>query len=226
MIFNENGFPRPSGATDWLDSAHLAGLMAFVGHEKMPRLKLSKYVTYIDKGDDRQLVLRRCPEDSSGLDASNYKNCTRDQLIAYLAGVSCSDLPVVAYGLRLSAKERGYRAQNTEKDIPGSTKRFPDGADFLDPSHIGYMKICAGLKANWFEKAWMLARIKIASKLSPLKEPNNIIVMSIVYGYADILRKSNSQINQAVKNYWCENEGTWRGEPELAEMLIKKLEQA
>lgn len=218
MIFNENRFPRPSGATDYMDSAHLAGLMAFVGHEKMNTDLLKEYVSinYLDA------VLRRCPNDDSGLCPSNYKNCTRDQMIAYFSGLHTYREKLLCSILLDATKQRGYRAQNTEKDIPGSTKKFPDGADFLDPSHIGYMKIFAGLKANWFEKAWMLARIKIASKFSPLKEPNNIIVMSIVYGYADFLRKSNPQINQAIRNYWS----TWRAEPELAEMLIKKLEEA
>ena len=219
MIFNSNGFPRPNGATDWLDSAHLAGLMAFVGHEKMSIEKLGKYFNF------ETLLATRCPRDNSGLNPSNPNNFTRDQLICYLSGFYKS-YPVIPWALLKAAKSRGYRAQNTEKDIPGSTKKFPDGPDILDPSHVGYMKICAGLKANWFERLWMLARIKISSKFFPLKEPNNIIVMSIVYGYADILKKSNPQIFQAIKNYWCENEGAWRGEPELAEMLIKKLGEA
>lgn len=220
MRFNENGFPIVNGATDAMDSAHLCGLMFFVEH---PEAK-SKAYTILNYADvyDGNLVLMRCPYESSGLDPSNYKNCTRDQLICYMAGLYEFKFNTTAGNLLKAAKKRGYRAQNTEKDIPGSTKKFPDGADFLDPSHVGYMKICAGLKANWFEKAWMLARIKIASKFSPLKEPNNIIVMSIVYGYADILRKSNPQIYAAINLYWK----GWRAEPELAGMLIKKLEDS
>lgn len=220
MIFNENGFPRPSGATDFLDSAHLVGLMAFVGHEKMNPELLEKYCSWDEK--TQHYVLKRCPGEISGLNADNYKNCTRDQLLCYVSGLYQYGCRFQVRLLLTALRERGYRAQNTEKDIPGSTKRFPDGADFLDPSHIGYMKICAGLKANFFERLWMLARIKISSKFSPLKEPNNIIVMSIVYGYADILKKSNPQIYDAIREYWC----GWRQEPELAEMLIKKLEEA
>lgn len=219
MIFNENGFPRPSGATDYMDSAHAAGLMAFVGHEKMNKALLNEYCIFDETGD---LVLKRCPRDTSGLNPDNYKNCTRDQFIPYFAGLysyrSLNTVQLLLYAFQ----NRGYRAQNIEKDVPGSTKKFPDGADTLDPSHIGYMKICAGLKASWFERLWMLARIKIASKFSPLKEPNNIIVMSIVYGYADVLRRSNPQIEEAVRLYW----GTWRNESELAEMLIKKLQES
>lgn len=222
MRFNENGFPIVAGATDGMDSAHLAGLMAFVGHEKMSFELLRQYAFYSLYDDGLKFIAVRCPEDSSGLCPSNPNNFTRDQLICLLSGYYSYGDEIKAQHLLEAAKARGYRAQNTEKDIPGSTKRFPDGADILDPSHVGYMKICAGLKANWFEKAWMLARIKIASKFSPLKEPNNIIVMSIVYGYADILRKSNPQIADAVRLYW----NSWRGEPELAEMLIKKLENS
>lgn len=215
MRFNENGFPIVNGTTDAMDSAHLAGLMAFVGHEKMSFKILDKYCPEVG-------VAVRCPDDFSGLCPANPNNFTRDQLICLLSGFYSYGARGNPYLLYAEARSRGYRAQNTERDVPGSTKRFPDGADFLDPSHIGYMKICAGLKANWFEKAWMLARIKISSKFSPLKEPNNIIVMSIVYGYAGILKKSNPQIYQAIRNYWS----TWRGELELAEVLIKKLEQA
>lgn len=219
MIFNENGFPRPTGATDFLDSAHLAGLMAFVGHEKMPRIRLQLYTKWsVETGH----VLMRCPGDNSGLDATNYKNCSRDQLICYLAGLKNLNAVLLCDALYSAAKERGYRAQNTERDVPSSTKKFPDGPDILDPSHIGYMKICAGLSANWFEKFWMRCRIRIASRFSPMKEPNNIVVMSIIYGYADLLKKCNPKINDAIREYW----GNWRNEPELAEMIIIKLEQA
>lgn len=222
MIFNENGFPRPTGATDFLDSAHLAGLMAFVGHEKMNKALLNEYCIFDYKGEDQLLQLRRCPRETSGLNADNYKNCTRDQLIAYLAGGMTLGLKSTAHLLLIAAKNRSYRAQNTERDVPGSTKKFPDGPDILDPSHIGYMKICAGLSANWFEKLWMRCRIRIASRFSPMKEPNNIVVMSIIYGYAALLKKCNPRIAEAVREYWS----GWRGEPELAEMLIKKLEEA
>lgn len=219
MIFNKNGFPRPFGATDFMDSAHLAGLMAFVGHEKISSGILDAYV---GPHDNDEWMAVRCPADYSGLCPANPRNFTRDQMICLFAGLKSFNFATECSLLLDAARARGYRAQNTEKDVPGSTKKFPDGADILDPSHIGYMKICAGLKASWFEKAWMLARIKIASKFSPLKEPNNIIVMSIVYGYADVLRRSNPQIAEAVRLYWC----GWRNEPELAEMLIKKLENS
>lgn len=220
MIFNENGFPKPNGATDWMDSAHYCGMLYFVEHPEAKK-KAYKILDYVYGKE-----LLRCPEDYSGLCPANPNNCTRDQFIVYLAGINQFKFREIAKFLLEAAKARDYRAQNTEKDIPGSTKKFPDGPDILDPSHIGYMKICAGLKANWFERLWMLAKIKIMSRISPMSEPNNIVVMSIVYGYANILKKSNPQIFQAIKNYWCENEGAWRGEPELAEMLIKKLEEA
>ena len=213
MIFNENGFPRPSGATDWMDSAHAAGLIAFV--DELGIVKLKEYLDEVDGNT----VLVRCPKDTSGLNPSNYKNCTRDQLICYMSGLYNLRLTGSSFRLLQAAKARGYRAQNTEKDIPGSTKRFPDGADILDPSHIGYMKICAGLKTSWFQRLLMLVRIKIASKFSQLKEPNNIIVMSVIYKYATVLVESNPRIYEAVDLYWK----TWRNEPELAEMLKKKL---
>lgn len=216
MKFDDNGFPYPSGATDKMDSAHLAGLMAFVGHEKMTRDKL---LEYCEMNEDNEFVLRRCPNDRTDLDPGNYKNCTRDQLIPYMAGLLAKDLPVAAIYLKGAAERRGWRAQNTEKDIPGSTKKFPDGADILDPSHIGYMRICAGLEATWFQRLWMKAKIIIDSTFFPMSEPNNIIVMSIIYGYADMLKKWNPEIYRAISEYWT----GWRNEPELAKMLITKL---
>ncbi len=213
MIFNRNGFPKPNGATDWMDSAHIAGLMAFVGHEKM---NMDILIEYVNTPDGSAV---RCPYDHSGLDPANPKNFTRDQLICLLSGYYAYGADPVTDDLLNEAKKRRYRAQNTEKDIPGSTKKFPDGADFLDPSHIGYMKICAGHQENAFQKLWMKARIKISSKFSPMKEPNNIVVMSVAYGYVDYLYQCNPKIEDAVRLYW----NGWRNEPELAEMIIQKL---
>lgn len=219
MIFNSNGFPKPNGATDWMDSAHIAGLMAFVGHDDMnPEIHQAYTTWYHNIGR----ILRRCPNDTSGLNPHNYRNCTRDQLICYMAGLYEYDAVFTAGQFLKTVKQRSYRAQNTERDVPGPTKKFPDGADILDPSHIGYMKICAGLEVNWFERLWMRCRIRISSRFFPMKEPNNIVVMSIIYGYADLLKKCNPKINDALRLYW----NGWRNEPELCEMLIKKLEEA
>lgn len=207
MIFNRNGYPKPTGATDWMDSCHAISLMAFVNYPGLDKDLLFDYF------NDETGEVVRCPKDFTGLCPSNPKNFTRDQLIPFCAA---TPTPFLVFD---AVRKRGYRAQNTEKDIPGSTKKFPDGADILDPSHIGYMKICAGLKANWFEKLWMKARIKISSKFSPMKEPNNIIVMSVAYGYVDYLYQCNPKIEDAVRLYW----NGWRNEPELAEMIIQKL---
>ncbi len=38
MIFDEQGFPRDTGATDFKDSARLAGMMAIVGDPRTPNL--------------------------------------------------------------------------------------------------------------------------------------------------------------------------------------------
>lgn len=214
MIFNE-GFPRPSGATDWMDSACLAGLMATFDHPEMDRLTLSRYAV----NDGFEAV--RCPLDPTGNPSDNPKNFTRDQLIPLVAGMSRKDLPVICLRLYDAAQRRRYRAQNTEADVPGSVKKFPNGADILTPSHMNHLRVCAGYSPTLIGRLWLMADIAFHSLFTPMNEPNQIMAMCQVAGpfYVRMLRKMNGKLDAAIREYWS----GWRGEPEFAEFLIQKF---
>lgn len=205
----KNGFPKPNGATDWMDSAHLAGIMNWLGHAKAPAPYL--YFDYTNPV--------RCPDnDDSGLCPNNPKNFTRDQMICLVAGLAKVHSGLVRTIL-LNVLSNGNRAPNTEKDKPGSTKKWPDGPDYLDPSHIGYLKICAGQEPSRLARIIMIARIYINGWFTSLKEPNNIIVMSWYYGYIDLLKKRNPKLKQAIYDYWA----GWRDEKEIADLICEKI---
>lgn len=205
----QNVYPRVNNATDLMDSAHLVGIMVFVG-QHIDINMVSEYV-------NPEGYLMRCPiNNGCDLEPNNYKNCTRDQLIPFIAAL----YQLKQYGtLRKVISNVGFRMWNTETDKQGSTKKFPNGPDILDPSHHGYIRILTDRKPLLIQKLWMLARIYINGKFTALKEPNNIIIMSYYYGYLEILKKRNPKLKEAINLYW----NGWRGEPEIARDMIKKI---
>lgn len=220
MIFDEHGLPRDNGATDFADSARLAGLMALVGHKDMTRNKLLMYS--INNGFDA--VRYPFIDVAQGISWSNNpKNFTRDQLICLVAGLKKLDCPVPCIRLLASAETRKSRAQNIEDDVPGSVKKFPNGADILTPSHMNHLRICAGEKPTLLGKAWLMMDIIGSSIFTPMHEPNQLIAMCLTAGpfYVKMLRKMNKKLDEAIKEYWC----GWRNEPELAQMLIDVTKQ-
>lgn len=44
MIFDEQGYPKPNGASDWADSSHLAGILAIFGHPQA--VDCRKYIRF------------------------------------------------------------------------------------------------------------------------------------------------------------------------------------
>ena len=217
MVFNHNNFPKPAGATDWMDSAHLAGMMALVKHPAMSSDLIRKYVVYVDG----QLKGVRCPEDASGLCPANPNNFTRDQLIPLVAGLYKMGRQDEVKALLRLAIDSHYRAQNIEKDVPGSVKRFPDGADILLPSHINHLRICSGIKPKLLGKFILCLQVVINGIFTPMSEPNNLIAMCYVAGpsYIKFLKLTNPNINKAVEEYWS----GWRGESELASSINSLL---
>lgn len=214
MIFND-GFPKDNGASDWMDSARLAGMMALFNHPDMSREKLAQYAV----NDGFEAV--RCPVDPTGNPSNNPKNFTRDQLIPLIAGMSKMDLPVICIRLYAAAQDRKYRAQNIESDVPGSVKKFPDGADLLTPSHMNHLRMCAGQGSSLLGKAWLIMDIMFNGLFSPMSEPNQIMAMCKIAGpfYVKLLRKVNKKLDAAIREYWS----GWRGESEFAEFLIQNF---
>lgn len=213
MIFDSCGLPRDTGATDFMDSASRAGLMALFDAGFDP----SGLCMYLDHEPLIGFVGRRHPFE---VPSNNYKNFTRDQLVCLAAGLWKGGGRYVPH-LYENAVKSGNRAQNTEKDVVGSTKKFPDGADWLSPSVMNHLRLCSGLKPTVLGTAWLIMDIVYHSLFTPLREPNQLICMCVVAGpkYVKLFKKLNSKWKQGITDYWS----GWRGEPLFAQIMIDRL---
>jgi hypothetical protein len=73
---------------------------------------------------------------------------------------------------------------------------------------------------------WLKAEIYWHSYVQPLDEPNQIIALCSVYGdeYLKLWTNHNKLWKWSIYRYWSQLDGAWRGEPELAEWVIKYVE--
>lgn len=208
MIIDEYGLPKDTGATDKMDSARLAGIMSMIGHPSAP--DLSKYII----GD--QAV--RHPHEEP---ANNPNNFTRDQLMCLVAGLHAQGRTDICKSLYLAAKKRGYKAQNSEYDYPGTTKKFPNGRDILSPSNMLALRIAAGEKGFALGHIWVVIDILFNAIFTPTREPNQLICQLYVISkkYLKLYKFLTPKWKLAITEYW----GGWRGEPELADQMINWL---
>ena len=209
MIIDSLGLPKDTGASDKMDSARLAGIMALVDHPLAPNL--TAYVV----GD----MGVRHPQE---VPANNPLNFTRDQLMCLVAGLAKQGHIEACKALYEAAKSRHYFAQNSEADYPGTTKKFPNGRDYLSFSNRMILSICAGNKGNLIGYSWLLMDIVFNAIFTPTRESNQLIAQLLVAGpkWIKLYKLITPKWRQAITDYWC----TWRQEPELAKMLIDKLE--
>jgi len=215
MIFDSHGLPKDTGASDYADSSRLAGLMATFGHPVMTAELIAQYVI----GD--QGVRYPYQDPTGNLSSNNPKNFTRDQLMCLAAGLNKMRRPDLVLKLYKAAQDRWYRGQNTEADVVGSTKKFPDGADILTPAHMNHLRMCADQSPTILGRINLIVDILFNAYVNPMAEPNQIMCMCEIAGpkYVKLLRRLNKKLDAAIREYWC----GWRGEPELAEMLIEKF---
>lgn len=104
----------------------------------------------------------------------------------------------------------------------------PPNGDIIMPSVRGHFKRCAGLKASWFQDLWLWLDVLWSCFIDPLAESNQLICMLKVHpskAYLKFWCKWNKKWRNSILNYWSENEGAWRGEPELADLMIKTIEE-
>lgn len=139
----------------------------------------------------------------------NEENVTpfsRDQASALFAGLYIKDLMYSFISV-----DPNYKTKN----------------DIISPSVLGHFKRCAGLKANWFQDLWLWLDVLWSCFIAPMDESNQLICMMKVHenkAYLKFWCKWNKKWKNSILNYWSENEGAWRGEPELAELMIKTIE--
>ena len=194
MRFDEYGYPAPNGSSDSEDSSHLAGMLAVTDHEK--QVRMTKYI----KGMSGYLYdgmfydYWRCVN-------SKY-DFSRDQFIPTAAG--------------LIRQGNGYLVK----------PEYITGRDILPPSVRGMVRIAQGKKPLFYQSAWLKLEILWHSYIQPLDEPNQIIALCSVYGdeYLKFWTKHNKLWKWSIYRYWSQLDGAWRGEPELAEHIIKYVE--
>jgi hypothetical protein len=218
MIFNEYGLPKDTGASDYMDSARLVGLLALIEYPQ--RLHVELLQLYNNKG-----VCYRYPcVDPNWAASNNPNNVTRDQIVLLAAGFNKEGLILECNDILNRALNSGRiikRAQNTEADIVGSTKPWYNGADILTPSVMNHLRISAKLPPRLLGKLWLLMDLTFHALFTPMREPNQILAMAMVAGpkYLNYFKRINKKLDASIRDYWS----GWRGEPELAEYLITYL---
>lgn len=200
MRLDELGYPAPQGASDFEDSSHLAGLLAITEHHQA--VDCRKYVTgYVVASSDSptwfkptKRIYVRCPN-------TKY-DFSRDQFAPLAAGLI----------------KQGYAAYvNLE---------YITGRDLLPPSVRGLVRIAQGKNPQLLHRFWLKLEIYWHSYIQPLEEPNQIIALCLSYGdeYLKLWTSKNKLWRWSIYRYWSQLDGQWRGEPELADHIIKYIE--
>lgn len=203
MIFDELGLPRDTGATDFQDSARLAGIMTVFGWPQ--EVRCSKYVVAADKKlggvSIVEAVGSRKITSMYVRHPNEYKyDFSRDQAICLMAGL---------YAQR-------------ETGLVG--KLFINGKDFFSPSHNGHVRICQGLKTRFYQNLWLMLDILYFILFTPKAESNQLLCMLMVHPNKRYLKsylKFNKHWKQSITDYWC----SWREEERLARHMISVLEK-
>lgn len=185
--YDSLGLPKDVGATDFLDSARLAGMLSLVDRDNAIDLSLyTNGISYV-----------RHPG-ANPFDPP----MSRDQAVPLFAGMWAKKQSIMV--------DPNYQ---------------PPNKDYISPSVRGHFNRCAGKGSNVIEDLWLVADILWSAYIRPLAEPNQLIAMLIVAGpiYLKLWTMLNQQWQKSILDYWAENDGAWRQEPELANAMIKTI---
>jgi hypothetical protein len=101
------------------------------------------------------------------------------------------------------------------------------GKDLYAPSIRGHERICKGLAPRWYQTAWFKLDLWWSATFQPVEELNQLFAMLLVHPDKSLLKwycKKNPLWMWAIRKYFAPIEGnSWRREPELAELMIKKI---
>lgn len=173
MIFDEHGLPRDTGATDWMDSARLAGMMKLFDHPQAPR------IGYYFRLPGSMPV--RYPY-GSGLEMA-ATDFSRDQAV-----------PLIAASALVCFARNFYRSIKWCRLISG---------DFCSPSVMNHFRMCAGLPGTWLGFQMLKVDIWYNAKYTPTREPNQLIALCMVAGPQWVKRyKASVDWKTALRLYW------------------------
>lgn len=193
----QDGYPCDSGSIDAADSARLAGILKVFNHPDCSKFSITDYYRYGSP--------LRHPIDGNYFNGK-YISFSRDQATCLFAGS-------ISFRLISLSSIDLYR---------------PENGDWISPSVRGHFKLCGGSSYNLFQNLWLWLDVLYSCFIAPMDEPNQLICMMKVHENKSYLKfwcKWNKQWANSIRNYWSENEGAWRGEPELAELMINTIEE-
>lgn len=108
------------------------------------------------------------------------------------------------------------------QDIVNPNYNPPNG-DYISPSVRGHFKRCSGEPDTWLERMWLYLDVVYSAIIDPLAESNQLICMLMVADvrYLRMWCELNDEWEISITKYW----NGWRGEPELAELMIKTIKE-
>lgn len=205
MIFDNKGLPRDTGASDWMDSSRLAGMVRlFDDKSKIP---IDLYVVGDTQILESGIKITRTVNGAPTKKYVRYPfvenpyDFSRDQALCLVAGL---------YKAGFSFLVR---------------KDYVNGKDIFMPSHMGHIRRCAKQKPNLLQKTWLWLDVFWNVYKNPMSEPNQLLSMIYVAhlqgekSYLKFWLKHNKQWQESITEYWS----GWRGETELAKLMIDTL---
>jgi hypothetical protein len=104
----------------------------------------------------------------------------------------------------------------------------PPNGDYISPSVRDHFRICAGGKPSLIGQAWLWIDVLWSVYIKPLAEPNQLIAMLMVHPNKSYLKawcRLNKYWMASIMEDWCFGSGAWRGERELAELMISTIKE-
>lgn len=195
------------------DSASRVGIMALCGSEQDRKI-ISLY-------EQVGLCMRHPTQEPW----DNTGNFTRDQLVCLAAGMAKSSYHNASVRIYKSHKERGWRAQNVDKDYPGTRKTWPDGPDWLAPDVRLHLRLCAGQDSRYYFIGYLFLFVSLVynTLIKPDAESNQFICQLVIAGPKWVKRYKRMHPNwrKPIVEYWS----GWRDNGEIAGEIIKLLER-
>lgn len=209
---------------DFGDSAHHTGFLAFLNSD-VDKENLPLYEVKGKPG-----FMYRHPTQAPW---NNWKNCTRDQLLAFAAGCWRAKKYDIVERLLDEHNKRPNAVglplcQNSEKDCPMTQKQFYE-TDILTPVDVMFLKICAGNFEAYKDPIGQLnlqIAIEVTDKNDISKEKNQLILQAIVCGRLDLYVEVHDNYKENIRYYWGDRpDGGGQHMPDIGEAFIRAIEQ-